>query len=38
MITFVLMITFVTHLIAFFAGCVIGIILADNLTGDNNDE
>ena len=32
------MITFITHLVAFFAGCFIGIILADNLTGDHNDE
>lgn len=32
------MITFVTHLVIFFAGCFIGIILADNLTGVNDDE
>ncbi len=32
------MITFITHLVALFAGVFLGVGLADNLTGDNDDE
>ena len=32
------MITFITHLVALFAGIFLGVVLADNLTGDNDDE
>ena len=32
------MITFITHLVALFAGIFLGVVLADNLTGVNDDE
>ena len=32
------MITFITHLVALFAGVFLGVVLADNLTGDNDNE
>lgn len=32
------MITFLTHLVVLFAGIFLGVVLADNLTGDNDNE